>query len=91
MKLISHISWDYQRLMARYGSKKNKFKKQKQQIYANLSVIVQVPQIEFSHTIDSGEEGGIDGRPFNVIHVITIVLERVQHFRWLKQKYYIRL
>lgn len=44
----------------------------------HLGVVVEVPQVQVSHAVHAGEQGGVSGRPHHVVHVVRAVLERVQ-------------
>lgn len=43
-----------------------------------LCVIVEVPEVEMTNSIHTGKQGGVDGRPHDVIDVVRVVLEGVQ-------------
>ena len=43
-----------------------------------LNVVVQIPDVQSSHAVDSGEERRMDGRPLGVVHVVREVFKRVQ-------------
>ena len=42
-----------------------------------LNVVVQIPDVQSSHAVDSGEERRVNGRPLRVVHVVREVFKRV--------------
>ena len=45
---------------------------------SHLCVIVEIPEVKATHAVHAGEEGRVDGRPAYVVHIVTVILERVQ-------------
>ena len=43
-----------------------------------LDIGIEIPQIDPSHTVDGGEQCRVNWRPLHVVHVIAVVLERMQ-------------
>lgn len=52
----------------------------------HLCVIVEVPQVDASESVHTGEESGVHRRPHDIIHIIRVVLERVQRLVTLQQR-----
>jgi len=42
-----------------------------------LGVLVKVPEVQSAHAVHAGKQGRVDGRPLHVVHVVTVVLKRV--------------
>ena len=42
-----------------------------------LNVVVQIPDVQSSHAVNSGEERRVNGRPLRVVHVVREVFKRV--------------
>ena len=51
----------------------------------NLNVVVEIPEVEASEPVDRREESGVGGRPLHVVHVVAVVLKRVQRAGILKR------
>ena len=43
-----------------------------------LCVVIEVPQIQATHAVYGGEQCWVDGWPASVIHIVIVVLKRVQ-------------
>jgi hypothetical protein len=54
--------------------------------FTDLCVLVEVPEVESARAIHSREEGGMDGRPRHVVHIVTVVLKAVQRLILLHKK-----
>ena len=52
--------------------------------FAYLCLVVEVPEVEPAHAVDAGEERGVDGRPLHAVHVVAVVLERVDELLVLR-------
>jgi len=42
-----------------------------------LGVLVEVPEVQSTHAVHAGKQGRVDGRPLHVVHIVTVVLKRV--------------
>jgi len=51
---------------------------------SDLCILVEVPEVEAAGAVHGGEEGGMDGRPGHVVHVVTVVLKAVQRLILLR-------
>jgi len=54
--------------------------------FTDLCVLVEVPEVEPARAVHSREEGGMDGRPRHVVHIVTVVLKAVQRLILLHKK-----
>lgn len=45
-----------------------------------FGVLIQIPQIQSARIVDGSEERGMSRRPRYVVHVVAVVLERIQGF-----------
>lgn len=52
----------------------------------HLCVIVEVPQVDASESVHTGEESGMNRRPHDIINIIWVVLKRVQRLVILQQR-----
>lgn len=52
----------------------------------HLRVVVEVPQVQAAHAVHGGEHGRMHGRPHDIIHIVGIVLKRVQRFVVLEER-----
>ncbi len=52
----------------------------------HLCVVVEVPQVDASESVHAGEESGVNRRPHDIIHIIWVVLKRVQRLVILQQR-----
>jgi|688.fasta_scaffold1459952_1 hypothetical protein len=52
--------------------------------FTDLCVLVEVPEVEPARAVHSREEGGMDGRPGHVVHIVTVVLKAVQRLVLLR-------
>lgn len=50
-----------------------------------LRVIVEVPQVDASKSVHTGEESGMYRRPHDIINIIGVILKRVQRLVILQQ------
>lgn len=44
----------------------------------DLGVIIEVPQVQMANSIHTSKEGRVNRRPHHVIHVVRVILERVE-------------
>ena len=44
----------------------------------HLSVVVEVPQVEVTHSVNAGKQCRMGGGPHDVVHIVRVVLEGVQ-------------
>jgi hypothetical protein len=53
--------------------------------FTDLCILVEVPEVEPARAVHSREEGGMDGRPGHVVHIVTVVLKAIQRLVLLHQ------
>ena len=67
-----------------FGIEINRIRDPQHCYFTDLRVLVEVPEVEPARAVHSREEGGMDGRPGHVVHIVTVVLKAVQRLVLLR-------
>lgn len=54
--------------------------------FVYLGLVVEIPQVQVAHTVHAGKQGRVCGRPHDIVHVVRVVLKRVQRLVVLQRE-----